>query len=473
MHSATILFYAMLPLLPLLLCILVTGAKWYSPPVLLLGLIFFGSSVRYMFLGMNDIPTEETYLVGIADPDFLNGILIAQLGLLGFAIGYAFARPQKAERIFTRGKQLTAVAKWPIWTFGYYALIILGIGLTLAHLYFLGILTDLLSGKIVIRRFLLLEDGERTSLSFLGIGRDILMVAVLARIAFVRRADWLNVSLFLFILGAFFFSGGRSAVLSPLLALFIITTVLKGRMGASIWNFRVAILAIGLFGITVMTIARNTGENALPSNQSLSATLTEGALKAGSDFYNRPYFMGYDKLSLIHQHATEGREGHLWGESFTLVLIAPIPRILWPDKPSVRVGQYVGTDIYQRKNKSGVPPSIIGELFLNFGWVGVFLGMALLGNFCRRLFNRAVADAEQSIEGALYYTIFAISVIFIMFIADFTGGMIFYLSLLSVGFIAIKHFRREAYLRKEKPENTPLNSAQYTQMLKPKSATIE
>jgi hypothetical protein len=72
-----------------------------------------------------------------------------------------------------------------------------------------------------------------------------------------------------------------------------------------------------------------------------------------------------------------------------------IPRLLWPNKPSIPTGQILnkefhvsaGTDTY-------ISPSHLGELYWNFGWGGVIVGMSLigflLGSFGRK-FNLAEA----------------------------------------------------------------------------------
>jgi hypothetical protein len=68
------------------------------------------------------------------------------------------------------------------------------------------------------------------------------------------------------------------------------------------------------------------------------------------------------------------------GYTLTPLLATFIPRILWSDKPDVPTGQLVnkqfhvteGDDVY-------ISPTTLGELYWNFGWPGVIIGMSFIG----------------------------------------------------------------------------------------------
>jgi hypothetical protein len=65
------------------------------------------------------------------------------------------------------------------------------------------------------------------------------------------------------------------------------------------------------------------------------------------------------------------------------VPLAFVPRILWHDKPTVDPGRYFTAALGAASDKSLVSTSTgqtaAGELFWNFGWPGVVIGMYLLG----------------------------------------------------------------------------------------------
>lgn len=74
------------------------------------------------------------------------------------------------------------------------------------------------------------------------------------------------------------------------------------------------------------------------------------------------------------------------GKSMVTWLVAPIPRVLWPDKPAIGVGIDIGPVLFQTPRTSGVPPGIVAELYLNFGLLGVYVGMLVVGLLLRSLY---------------------------------------------------------------------------------------
>jgi len=73
------------------------------------------------------------------------------------------------------------------------------------------------------------------------------------------------------------------------------------------------------------------------------------------------------------------------GRTLSLIPIAFVPRVLWPGKPTITIGQWI-TDTYTivgSKIDSRIGPSWIGEFYLNFAVPGVVVGMFVLGFLLR------------------------------------------------------------------------------------------
>jgi hypothetical protein len=72
-----------------------------------------------------------------------------------------------------------------------------------------------------------------------------------------------------------------------------------------------------------------------------------------------------------------------WGHTLSPILAAFMPKIIWSDKLRIPTGQLFnkefhiieGDDVY-------ISPSHLGELYWNFGWPGVVIGMGLIGSIC-------------------------------------------------------------------------------------------
>jgi oligosaccharide repeat unit polymerase len=90
-------------------------------------------------------------------------------------------------------------------------------------------------------------------------------------------------------------------------------------------------------------------------------------------------------------------ETYWWGKSFIDLLTAPIPSSIYPNKPPVDEGVYLRTiaegynpvpptaysDLYQ----SSWPPETFGVMYMNFGFLGVILGMYILGAIYRFIYE--------------------------------------------------------------------------------------
>jgi hypothetical protein len=68
------------------------------------------------------------------------------------------------------------------------------------------------------------------------------------------------------------------------------------------------------------------------------------------------------------------------GRTLVAIPLAFIPRLIWPDKPDVPTGQLFNHEIIQGEvADTYISPSHLGELYWNFGWPGLLLGMLSIG----------------------------------------------------------------------------------------------
>ena len=95
------------------------------------------------------------------------------------------------------------------------------------------------------------------------------------------------------------------------------------------------------------------------------------------------------------------------GEMLYAWATALIPRSIWRDKPMwIERGPYIMQNVFDSKNKiSGIPPGYIAELYWNFGWLGVAVGMLLFGYFVR-LFYMSFMSININPVSSIIYTFF-------------------------------------------------------------------
>ena len=115
---------------------------------------------------------------------------------------------------------------------------------------------------------------------------------------------------------------------------------------------------------------------------------------------------GLTKTAHIIQHVPEPLS-YQYGKTIAIWAIAPIPRRIFPGKPLVHSGPIIGTTIYGTK-VSGVPPGLIAELYWNFSWPGVFVGMFVTGWLLGRVYRWFCAS---SIDPGLTVPVYLFAVI--------------------------------------------------------------
>jgi hypothetical protein len=85
-----------------------------------------------------------------------------------------------------------------------------------------------------------------------------------------------------------------------------------------------------------------------------------------------------------------------YGYTLSPLITSFIPRLIWPDKPAIATGQILNSEFHLSEDPDTyISPSHLGELYWNFGWVGVVIGMTLIGlllGTLGRTFNLAQAS---------------------------------------------------------------------------------
>lgn len=109
----------------------------------------------------------------------------------------------------------------------------------------------------------------------------------------------------------------------------------------------------------------------------------------------------FDNLvSVVQLYPDQGR--YLYGWSVVGVVVNPIPRSLWPEKP-YGFGRLLVEEVgLARLRGHSISPSLAGELLANFGYVGPFLGYALMGLVVTTLYRRFLQAAPGSPFHVLY-----------------------------------------------------------------------
>ena len=101
------------------------------------------------------------------------------------------------------------------------------------------------------------------------------------------------------------------------------------------------------------------------------------------------------------------------GETMDYIAYAFVPRIIWPDKPNVSRGAwftaYLGFAAYEDEATTSTGITATGELYWNFGIIGVVTGMFLLGFLISGLWRMAGIDPRNKPFHMILYCMIMLS----------------------------------------------------------------
>jgi len=98
-------------------------------------------------------------------------------------------------------------------------------------------------------------------------------------------------------------------------------------------------------------------------------------------------------------------DNNIW-KDMTIFLI---PRVIWKDKPSASDARKY-SDLYFNQNDTSFAITPIGDLLRNFGVVGIFVGMLVIGFFLRVIYRALVESQKLSIWRVTLYFMLLMSV---------------------------------------------------------------
>ncbi len=137
-----------------------------------------------------------------------------------------------------------------------------------------------------------------------------------------------------------------------------------------------------------------------------SSVMVAGRAQGELDFSQRPNYVGHEmfrELLFIVDEISTHRD-YLWGQTYWIELLSPIPRFLWPDKPlrfGVEYASWHGFDAL--RGGPNMSPGILGEMYANFGILGVVLCSLIGGAICR-VWDRLRERYPDSLPVLMFYT---------------------------------------------------------------------
>ncbi len=421
------------PLLPLVLALLTARVKSaFSPLVLVLAVMIFGTVLKGSYLALSYAEGRVDYGTMRA---LVPGALAMLVGNTAFVLGYfaVSGKMLRRQAMLRRIKAPFWLSAIVFWAFAARALV-----LELSYLSRMGILENMARGQLSGAKVFITESGVQAGLGYLSVGAEFGLVIFVMALAHGGNR-WAEKAFFgALLIGAvavFFFSSQRLSI--GYAVVFILLSMRAGRFGGLA---RISVVAGSVLLLLGATIVRRIGQ----IGEGMS--FRDAAMALLDNVFARPYFLTIDKTGLIVERVTEGGL-YMFGESISSILFAPIPRELWPDKPDLRVGPHVADVIFGSDSRSGIPPGLIGEFFLNFGWIGIVGGMFAFGVVARLAFNRFQRYRGSQPDERVLYGIFAVSFLLVALVTDVNGGLLRYAKLFIAFLVSARYFSQRTARR--------------------------
>jgi hypothetical protein len=364
---------------PLFVSPLSTLFVWYLPPI-------GPSAIHYANKILDGDPIP--FSVKMLQPDDVAaGYVIMILGNVALHLGLQWTRPFAASSAVPQStgmsQPITLVILWAVSIgFRIAAKFVLSLGAIVGVIHF--------GSTAALAAFLLSYDAKKRGTLFWSV----LVIGTIAE--------------FITNLG----SGSKAYLMFSFLpALWLFVRDQKLRKYIPILGIGMFALYVGVIAPVVMASRMLRGADAADSQTDRIVEVYsrgEYESEAGTDKQLPRYLeRAFDAAASACIYGEVQKTGFMYGEGMDYLLYAFIPRIIWPDKPTVTRGAwftvYLGQARSEEKATTSLGQTAAGELYWNFGWLGTFAGMAIIGAMCGRLWRLATPYAEKDALRLLLY----------------------------------------------------------------------
>jgi hypothetical protein len=182
------------------------------------------------------------------------------------------------------------------------------------------------------------------------------------------------------------------------------------------WSMPIGIgLLLFYFGVVAPAVGRSREVQAKEGETAFTHLIDSfgSAPRVGANMVEQFSYQLDDFLSRQFEAVSTGylvgevrKDGYQWGDTMSYAMYAFVPRLLWPNKPSVSRGAwftaYLGAAAREEEATTSTGISATGELYWNFGVLGVTVGMCGIGLFYGLLWRMAGANPRQPLHMLLY-----------------------------------------------------------------------
>jgi oligosaccharide repeat unit polymerase len=288
-------------------------------------------------------------------------------------------------------------------------------------------------------------DSYRESTAYLYYGVDLMVPAVIIAFILRRKSPYFKVIFFsMLFISMYIFMGlyARYRFIAMILSIFFLYYIQKDKR-PKVFNVLLTIPLV-LIGFALTGIFRGILKTGIDFRILLEAIKNEGLiLRFLSSQGDAAMF---DFLVLYFQEIPKNIN-YLYGLGFLQIFIHPIPRIIWESKP-IQPSAYFMSEILPKFYKFGVgfASSIFGDLYWNFGLIGIIVGMFLTGLFLKTVYLWFIKNKDILSFQIIYA--FSLSFLPMYMRGEFVGTSVWFLFALVPALIIFNKSKKNIKLTK-------------------------
>jgi hypothetical protein len=264
-------------------------------------------------------------------------------------------------------------------------------------LFITGIIARLFSLKSGISGFFSDEDLRMSSLAWLQILNLLMSLSTLSLLSNFciqlykgKNARWVGV-LFMLAVELFFqaLTGFKAPIFYTFLYLIIATALVKKE-----FNFKLFLLGIALLVIIIpvnLAVRELFGKGEVKAGD--IASIQKGFIDSGKQIYaqekeKQPFSFALERVvnqsanlevfSRIMQYV-DTHDIRFYGEDFIYLFTWFVPRAIWSSKPKIHRGGWISREVYGGEETTSIGQTLPGDLYINFGIIGVIIGFIFIG----------------------------------------------------------------------------------------------
>jgi oligosaccharide repeat unit polymerase len=374
---------------------------FFYPPAFFSYLIFLGFILPYPIVISLEYNSPFFMVWGYTYVDFQQGIqnslIAAILSLTFFFIGFKFAvAPKERSKI----QKITFFKYYPILNKNYFffftlTLFFLCVILLVIRIIQVGGVSNYFAGNENRVKFF---EGN----NIFGLIQNCFAgVFLFWYFINLKTSSFFSKFIFFFCAAILLLSGNSKSPLFVLLvSMFITYYYFKNRI--SIIKIILSSLFFMFFFVVWEIVFREYFVIGELANYDTSISLAQNFWIRFADFFIGN-FMQLQTVSIVIDHYQAGDQ-FLYGSSFLMILLIALPRAIFPWKPLTAAGDFT-IALWPEKfeyNGTTLPPGLIGELYMNFSWAGIIVGIYIIGLIYGLLWKKFKNDQNDVTYSILF-----------------------------------------------------------------------